>query len=280
MLKKKMIMLLAALAGMGLLTAPSLADVLFSDSFEYGDTTDNIQDVSDWNTSSGVLFYDHDTNLTHPGLGDEAGGSFHHDFGSGNRSISRTLSIDPEFGSASPGDEWWLVGLIQLSNNSGSTTVIFSNSAASGVSDIGYGIDSSGEAFFWGSTDGGGSAENGSGVTLNADGSTYLFVVQAIFGAGGDSDRLSTINFWVDPTNTSSVAALGTPDLTDDASKFGRIGTYTQAQINLSFQSRADEIRFATTFEEALGVEVIPEPTSLALLGLGALCLARRRRIA
>jgi len=42
-------------------------------------------------------------------------------------------------------------------------------------------------------------------------------------------------------------------------------------QVNVNY----DEIRVATTLDEALGV---PEPTSLALLSLGGLLLARRRR--
>ena len=50
----------------------------------------------------------------------------------------------------------------------------------------------------------------------------------------------------------------------------------------LSFASdyvHFDEFRIATTFDDAVsGTEVIPEPTSLALLGLGGLLIAGRRR--
>ena len=267
--------LIAGIAAAGLLTGHAEGSILFWDSFEYGDDTALMRDNpggSEWETTSGVLWYDAETNLTHPGLQAEAGGSFHHDHGSGNRSINQTISID-ELAAAGPGDEFWLAGLIQLANHDGHSRVQFTASNQN-VDDLGFGVDGTGNVQFFGSIDGGGNTWHDTGETAAADGSTYLFLVQAVRGSGTFSDRDSTVNFWFDPEDTSSEAALGAPDFTNSVSKFGRDGVWDAVNISLSYQSRADEIRFGTSLQSV----VIPEPASLALLGLGGLLLVRRRR--
>ncbi|MCC5850278.1 MAG: PEP-CTERM sorting domain-containing protein [Verrucomicrobia bacterium] len=251
---------------------PASAELFFSESFDYGDTRDNIQNVSDWQTTSGVLYYDPD-GLSHPGMPGEVGGSFHHDFGSGNRAINYAVNID-KLSTASAGDEFWLTGLIQLENHDGQSRVQFLS--GSNVDGIGFGVNSSGNVQFYGSINEGANTWTDTGATAAADGSTYLFLVQAIRGSGSFSDRESTINFWFDPQDTSSQAALGLPDFTNGLSKFGRDGVWNEVTIGLSNQSRADEIRFGDSFNAVM----IPEPGTLVLVGLavGFLIHFRRRR--
>ena len=279
----KSVFITASIAGAHFLSIAS-AELFFSESFDYGPNDTPLANVSDWTGSTTTIRYEAN-GLTHPGLPGESGGNFHHDWDSGNRSTSRTISVDPGFDTAQPGDEFWMVGLIQLGNHSGTSNIRLSNSASAGTSDLGFGVFGAddtnetfvqGEAFVYSSHNGSGGQNNPSGVVLNADGSTNLFIVQAIFGSGTSADRGSTINFWVNPADTSSLAALGTPDYTNTDSKFGRVGTYTSASIALSYQSRADEIRFGDSFDAVM----IPEPGTLVLVGiaLGSLCLFRRRR--
>ena len=100
--------------------------------------------------------------------------------------------------------------------------------------------------------------------------------MQAIRGSGTFNDRESTINFWFNPQDTSSVGALGTPDFTNSLSKFGRTGVWDEVSIGLSNQSRADEIRFG----DSLDAVMIPEPGMLLLFGMGlfGLMAFRHRR--
>jgi hypothetical protein len=94
-------------------------------------------------------------------------------------------------------------------------------------------------------------------------GQTYRLVAELDF----DTDQL---NLWVDP----AAGDEGAPDATraytntnwSSAVRLGSGGDGSTAWDNLVV---------ATTFEEA---RVVPEPGSLAVLGLGALGLLKRRR--
>ena len=265
----------AGIVASGCLFAPQAeGSILFWDSFEYGDERDNIQDVSDWETGSGVIYYEPDEGLTHPGLQAEAGGAVLHDFGSGNRGFNRNINIDVlQEGAAGVGDEFWFAGLIQLANHDGTTRIRWDNESI--VNPIGFGTNDAGNAILHASEDGAGSADLDTGISVAADGSTYLFLVRAEVGPGDDSDRQGEVDFWFDPQDTSSVAALGSPDYTATDSKFGRgDNAFDEITVNFSFQSRVDEFRMGTTLDSV----IIAEPASLALLGLGGLLLVRRRR--
>lgn len=265
-----------------LMISTAQAAIIYEEPFNYGNSTDDIENVSNWNTGSGVVNYDHDGGLDHPQMNNESSGSMFHDFGSGNRGGTNTDAASDPFPSASAGDEFWLVGLMQLNNLDGISSMGLDNQE--NVNRWGFGVDGSGNVVLYASDDGGappdfGNAPIDTGVDAAADGSTYLFLSRATLGSG-TSPTDSTIDFWFNPADTSSVAALGSATFTTGAdSKIGRdSGAYTEASIDLAFGNRADELRFGETLTDAIAV---PEPSTYAAI-FGALALAGvmlRRRL-
>jgi len=261
-----------------LIASHAQATLLFTESFNYGPSLDDIRNVSSWTTGSGVIDYD-PNGLSSDGMNDETGGSILHNFdGGGSRSASLSISVDP-FPTASAGDEFWIAGLIDLTTLSldGSTGFNFSNTQS--VNSWGVTVNSSGDVLLNVSDNGGAAANRDTGVDITATG-TYLFLSRATIGAGGDSDKQSTVDFWFNPTDTSSVAALGAATFTTGAdSKIGRsTGSYTS--VSASFGSdfaRVDELRLGESLVDVVGV---PEPGTLALMSLaGFSVLFFRRRL-
>ncbi len=283
--------LIAGVAAAGLLTGHAEGSILFWDSFEYGDERDNIQDVSDWETTSGVLMYDPDMGLTHPGLDEEAGGALQHDFGSGNRGPNHPIDpLDP-FTGQPEGTELWMAGLIQLENEDepGERTRV-ALETGSVVNTFGFGFEPIVETVdeeeqtvgmevsvnAW--QDDAVGRWNRTGIEVEpGDGQTHLFLLRGVKGSG-ESPNDSLIEFWFNPEDTSSLAALGTPDWQSDPNdtRWGREEEppYEEIAVRLSHQSLVDEIRLGSSLDSV----IIPEPASLSLLGLGGLVLLGRRR--
>ncbi|MFP4355854.1 MAG: PEP-CTERM sorting domain-containing protein [Phycisphaerae bacterium] len=264
--------LIALSISIALIASAASAAVLFEESFDYGNTTDNIQNVSNWSTNSGVLMYDHDGGLDHSALAGETGGSFWHDYASGSRDATNSADVNFDI-TIAEGSEMWFAALAEYSSG-GQAEIRFS---AGSVNDIGFGIDSGGNVFVEASDNGGASADHDTGLDAAADGTTYLLLMRATRGADG-SPIASTIDFWFDPADASSLAALGAADWTTGAdSKWGRDSqaNYGSVLVEPAYDARVDEIRVG---ESLADLNVVPEPATMSLLGLGGLVVLRRRR--
>jgi len=94
----------------------------------------------------------------------------------------------------------------------------------------------------------------------------------------------SAVTLWVNPILGNEIASgTGTTGTVDNNSTWTGISTpvYTQAQVSGSIVDPGNymaDVRVGTTFADVTPFAAIPEPASLALLGLGALAFLRRRR--
>ncbi len=256
------------------------AALLFSEGFDYGSSDiSDIRNLSNYTGNTGVIDYDADGGLTSTAMNGEVGGALFYDFGSsGTRSVENSDAVFDPYASASAGDTYWISGLIQY-NTLGNVFILFENGET--VNEWGFGIDAEGDVVLRASDDGAVQAALDTGVDAAADGSTYLFVSRATIGNGTDSDKQSTVDLWFNPSDASSVGALGSPTFSTGAdSKIGRsTGAYTELTFNPggSPNARIDEIRFGDDLVDVIGV--VPEPSTYGfLLGSLVLILALRRK--
>lgn len=257
---------------MALLASSAWAGVIYSDSFAYGNATATVDSgvASPWTSGSGVTYYDHDGGLDHPAMNLETGGALWTDFPENRGSNDPSFSLD--LSAVAAGETVWYAALVQYNTSGGLHSLTF---AGGTVTDLGFAIDGSGNLYVRASDNGGANANHDTSIDISANG-TYLMLLRATQGTG-TSPTNSSVDFWFDPANTSSVAALGPADWSTGAdSKWGR---HTQDQTNISAevsgQGRTDEIRVGNQLVDVVG---IPEPATMGLLSLGGLALLRRRK--
>ena len=158
--------------------------------------------------------------------------------------------------------------------NADSKPVQLAGGEGFGVFFKGFGASPSGSIDIAGIAFDGGASQISTGLidtditgNTNDGGEVYFIVGQIDWAPNGNNDTLSLYN--VTDVNAALPAAFATLTADLDQSAFDTLA-FGGAQIGAF-----DEIRFGTTLTD---VGVVPEPTSLTLLGLGGLMMLRRRR--
>ncbi len=263
--------------GFALLTVTGLVGVVHAapvvnESFEYGSTTDQIQNVSTFAASSSVLLYVHDAGLDHPlVVGETAGSLTEETDDKGGRQAARS-DISYSYGNLAEDDVFWFSALIQY-NNTDVTGITFNGDNQ--VTPVGFGTDASGNLVlrYWDSGPNEAVTDD-TGLDLIPDGTTYLVVMRGTKGdpsvSYGPQD--SIIDIWLDPT-LQDLAGAG--DYTSNNSKWARSSTNLNGLIiDVGIRNHVDEIRAG---EDLADLNLIPEPTCAAALLLASGLMCRRR---
>ncbi len=111
-------------------------------------------------------------------------------------------------------------------------------------------------------------------ITVGSSGNINLIVGEISFNTGtGGADVFKLYNATDDGSlDAGDLTLIDTIEADMDESLLTTLNLTRQVNINY------DEVRIATTLDEALGLGVVPEPSTTALLGLGGLALILRRR--
>jgi hypothetical protein len=264
-LRKSMALLAAGVIAGALGSAH--ATVIFSDSFDYGGTTTNIGSVGNWSSGSSVLKYDHDGGLEYATLAGETGGAMWLDYTAERSGSSNFTNFD--LTPLEQGDAVWMAALFQYVSGNNAHSLAISGGT---VSAMGVTITGAGDVVVTGTLNTTVSASNDTQIDLGTG--TYLMLLRYTKGSGS-SPVDSKIDLWINPAPASLGTADWTLDSDDGQVKWGRDGNaLTGLSATPSQQGRIDEIRIATSLGE---INLVPEPASMALLGLGGLMMLRRR---
>jgi hypothetical protein len=161
------------------------------------------------------------------------------------------------------------------SNNSPHTNLwIMQDDGFGGANDDGITIDTTGGAAIRINIHQFGGGESGASYAATAG--TKLFAIRFTMNVGADSADFilnPDVTTLVDSDFDAATVVTSTGELTDPTGELDRMLIYFATGGATSI---LDEIRFGTTIAEVF--PVIPEPASLALLGLGGLMMLNRRR--
>lgn len=299
--------LFAATFGTALLVGTASAELVVYEGFDYTEGTAVVGlnggtgFGSAWSGTTaggvGAANVEVGTGFTFAGL-DVEGGSMVRTVRDGRGTVSRSISGAAVTSLTADNSTIWFSVLMDPTINTAGTggqfgntyaTLIFGNeeltdSSTGAQSGAGTDIANSGNAFgvgfFGGPTsfaDGGIQGVSFTGGVISQDdgatnsvvtGDSLSFIIGRIDWAADGSDDTLTLYDVEDPT-APLPTAFATLTIDVDQSDFDTIS------IADGQTSGFDEIRFGTTLESVGGV---PEPGSLALLGLGGLLIARRRR--
>ncbi|MFK7911230.1 MAG: PEP-CTERM sorting domain-containing protein [Akkermansiaceae bacterium] len=251
--------------------SPLHAALIYNESFDYGGTTGNLDAVSSWGSASTFNDYVHDGGLDVAGMNGETGGAWFAERPGGNLTASlSTSTID--LSTISAGETIWAGVIFDYKTGGGTHSLSFGGGSVSG---LGFLINAAGDVSVSASNNGGATSTNDTGV--DATDGTYFLLLRATKGTG-TSPTNSVVDFWFNPTDASSVGALGSADWTTGAdSKWGRDSQTMSGISGLNSSGGSmDEIRLGNDLVDVVGV--VPEPSTTTLLGLGGLALILRRR--
>jgi hypothetical protein len=206
-----------------------------------------------------------------------AGGQMNLFRSSGNSATDKDLSRPLAIGGSLP--ETLYISL--LASVSAGDSLTLRSAASDGVSArrFNFGINAAGNPFVTGTLDGNSSANTNSGLVVAPD--APLFLVARLRNGGTTQDEIA---LFLNPLLADE--GLNTPVATVSTGNFYVSGQANWTLLDIFFRNRVvdapssvrmDEIRIGSTWASVTPHVAVPEPTTAALLALGALALRRPR---